>query len=67
METFVQAVRSLGPLRLTIMAGMVLGLIGFFIYLTTRLASPTMTMLYSNLDPDDSARIVSQLESTRVR
>jgi len=59
-------VRNLGPTRLAVMGGVVLGLIGFFIFLTTRLTTPQMSLLYGDLQQDDSARIVNQLEGMAV-
>ncbi len=48
------------------MGAMLLGMIGFFIFLATRLGSPSMVLLYGNLDRQDSAQIVSQLEGMGV-
>ena len=66
MDAFLQMVRNLGPMRLAVMGGVVLGLIGFFIFLTTRLTTPQMSLLYGDLQQDDSASIVNQLESMSV-
>ena len=66
MDAFLQMVRSLGPMRLAIMGGVVLGLVGFFIFLTTRLTTPQMALLYGDLPQDDSARIVNQLEGMGI-
>ncbi len=66
METFLQALRSLGPSRLAIMGGVVLALVGFFIFLLTRLGTPQMALLYGELDTTDSARIVSQLTAQDI-
>ncbi len=48
------------------MGFVVLGLIAFFIYLTTRLASPQMALLYGNLDTTDAGQITTQLQSMNV-
>lgn len=53
-------------MRIAVMGAVVVGLIGFFIYLTTRLGSPHYSLLYSDLDLKDSARIVQQLESQNI-
>jgi len=66
VETLLQTLRNLGPLRLSIMGGVIFGLIAFFIFLTTRLASPQMALLYGDLDSNDASRIASQLESQAV-
>jgi len=66
VDTLILALRNLGPVRLAVMGAMVLGMIGFFIFLATRLGSPSMVLLYGNLDTKDSAQIVSQLEGMGV-
>lgn len=66
METLIHALRNLGPVRLAIMGAIMLGMIGFFIFLTTRLATPSMVLLYGDLNADDSSRITSQLSSQNV-
>jgi flagellar M-ring protein FliF len=43
-----------------------LGLIGFFFYLMTRLSTPDMALLYSELDPKDGGAIVRQLEEQKI-
>jgi flagellar M-ring protein FliF len=48
------------------MAGVVIGFVAFFAYLVTRLTGGEMSLLYSNLDPNDSGRIVAKLESMAV-
>ncbi len=53
--------RSLGPARLGLMAAVAAGIIAFFIYLSSRLATPSMALLYADLDPQDSGQIVSRL------
>lgn len=66
MDALFQTLRNLGPLRLAIMGFVVLGLIAFFIFLTTRLATPQMAQLFGNLDPSDSSNITAQLTSMNV-
>ena len=66
MDTLIQALRNLGPLKLTVMGGVAVGLIGFFIFITTRLTAPQMELLYGGLQPDDANRITTQLSQTNV-
>ncbi|MCH7935516.1 MAG: flagellar M-ring protein FliF [Proteobacteria bacterium] len=66
METLIHALRNLGPVRLAIMGAIMLGMIGFFIFLATRLATPSMVLLYGDLSADDSSRITSQLSSQNI-
>ena len=66
MNAFIETLRSLGPLRLAAMAAVAAGIIAFFIYLTGRLASPDMALLYGELDSRDSSQIVTRLEAMGV-
>ena len=66
MNTFLQTLRNLGPARLAAMGVVALGLIGFFFYLMTRLSTPDMALLYSELDPKDGGAIVRQLEEQKI-
>lgn len=58
--------RALGPARLGAIAAVGLGLIGFFFFISMRLSTPQMAMLYNGLDMTDSAAIVSKLEAAAV-
>ncbi|MBI1954209.1 MAG: flagellar M-ring protein FliF [Proteobacteria bacterium] len=66
MEGLVQILRNLGPFRLTAIAAVVIGVMGFFIFLMTKASSPNMVMLYSQLDPSESAKIVEKAESLGI-
>jgi len=48
------------------MGALALGMLGFFIFLATRLGSPSMILLYGNLDKGDSSSMISQLENMGV-
>lgn len=66
MDTFLQALRNLGPSRLAVMGIVLIGLVGFFIFLTTRLAGPQMALLYGDLDNSDSTAIIAALNGQNV-
>jgi len=66
VDTFSQALRNLGPARLAVMAGVALGLIVFFIYITTRLATPQMSLLYGGMEPADATSITAQLAASNT-
>ena len=53
-------------MKLAAVAGVVLLLIGFFVYLMTRLSTGDMALLYSDLDPRDSGNIVNELDTMEV-
>jgi flagellar M-ring protein FliF len=66
VNTFIETLRSLGPVRLAAMAMVAAGILAFFIFLTGRLASPEMSLLYAELDSQDSGQIISRLEQLNV-
>ncbi len=66
MNSLLETLKSLGPARLGMMAAVAAGIIAFFIYLTSRLASPDMALLYAELDAADSGQIIARLEQMNV-
>ncbi len=66
VNALLQTLRNLGPMRLAAMGGVAALLLGFFIYLTMRLSTPEMAMLYNELDLHDSGQIVQRLETMQV-
>jgi flagellar M-ring protein FliF len=66
VNAFLQTLKNLGPVRLAAMGGVALLLLGFFIYLTSRLSSADMALLYSDLDLADGAEIAEKLEAMEV-
>jgi len=63
---FLQTIQKLGPARLAALGGMAVLLIGFFIFLMTRLSNTSYGLLYSDLDLKDSAQIASKLDAMNV-
>ena len=59
--------RTLGPGRLAAMALVVLGLPALLYYASTRLTTPALGLLYSDLEMAESAEIVERLQSQNVR
>ena len=66
MDTLLQTLRNLGAMRLAIMGAVLFLMVGMFIYLITRLASPQMALLYGNLETQDSTAIVAQLQAQNI-
>lgn len=66
MDAFLQILRNIGTVRLGAMASVAVGLVAFFIYLTTRLASPNMALLYGDLDAASAGQIIGQLNTQAV-
>ena len=48
------------------MAAVAAGVLAFFVYLTSRLATPDMALLYAELDNQDSGQIVTRLEELNI-
>ncbi|WP_431860314.1 flagellar basal-body MS-ring/collar protein FliF [Azospirillum sp.] len=66
MNNLLQTLRNLGPTRLAAIGAVGLLLIGFFIYLTTRLSTPDMELLYSELPATDAAAIAKKLDESKI-
>ena len=66
VDTFLLAIRNLGPMRLAIMGGVVLGLLGFLIFFATKLSTPSLANLYGELSQSDAANIIQELESRNI-
>jgi flagellar M-ring protein FliF len=60
------SLRNLGPVRLGAIAAVLAGTIGFFVFISTRLATPTYALLYSELELQDSSQIVTKLDALNV-
>ena len=66
MNFFRQLIGSLGAGRVLMMGGIAVGVIAFFVFLTSRLTAPDMGLLYADLAMEDSSRMVAKLESMNV-
>lgn len=53
--------------RLAAMGGVLLFLMGFLIYLATHLGSTEMSILFNELDPADTKKIIAQLDEQNIR
>lgn len=58
--------RALGTLRLAVLAGAGIGVLGLLAWLVLRAGTPPMALLYADLDPRDAAQVVASLERARV-
>src|SRR3954466_37574 len=61
-----QTLRNLGPLRLASLGAIGFALIAFFVFVVARMTSPGYGLLYSGLDPSDSAAIVQRLDAQQI-
>ena len=66
MSGVLQILRGLGPIRLAAVGAVMLGVLGFFIYLMSQTTGGNMALLFSQLEPADGAKIVEKLESMGI-
>lgn len=66
MNGLAEFFRTLGAPRLAAMATVAVITIGFFAFLTMRLSTPQMSLLFSGLDLADSSQIVQNLEGQDI-
>ncbi len=66
MNAFIQTLRNLGPMRLGAIALVTFSLLGFFGFLTSRISSSPMSLLYTELDQQDAGAIVNKLDALKV-
>ncbi|MCB1783201.1 MAG: flagellar M-ring protein FliF [Alphaproteobacteria bacterium] len=66
MNSFLVTLQQLGPVRLGIMGAIVLGLLMFFVFISMRIVTPEMKLLYSDLSTNDSASIAGKLEESGI-
>lgn len=66
MGSLLQTLQKLGPARLVAIGVALVAILGFFIFVATRLTTPTLGLLYADLDTKDSAQVVSKLDAMGV-
>lgn len=66
MNGFFATLQQLGPARLGIMGAILLGLLMFFVFISMRIATPEMKLLYSDLSSVDSGAVAAKLEEDEI-
>ena len=66
MNSITQFIKTIGAARIGAMGAVAAGLIGFFIYLMMQFSAPTMSVLFSDLDFDDSLGVIKKLEGMNI-
>lgn len=66
MNSILETLKQIGPARLAIMGGVLLGLLIFFVYMSLRVTTPDYKLLYSDLSSMDSAAAAAKLEETKI-
>jgi flagellar M-ring protein FliF len=66
VNAFLQTLRNLGPLRLAAIAIVALSLLGMLGFITTRISTSPLALLYTELDQHDSAAIAQKLDTLKI-
>ncbi len=66
MNSFLETLKQLGPSRLAIMGAILLGLVIFFVFVSLRVSSPEMKLLYADLSTVDSGAVAAKLEESQI-
>ena len=66
MNAMVQSFKDLNQIKLAAMIGTAVIMIGFFAYISLRVAAPTLSPLYANIPVADGAKIVQELETQNI-
>ncbi len=66
MNAMVQSLRNLNQMKLAAMIGTAVVMIGFFAYISLRVAAPTFAPLYNSVPVEDGGKIVSELELENI-
>lgn len=66
MSGISETIKALGPARLGMMGAVMVGMILFFIFITARLSNSDMTLLYNNLDMNDTGAIAAKLDQVNI-
>ncbi|MBV6632151.1 MAG: flagellar M-ring protein FliF [Alphaproteobacteria bacterium] len=66
MNNFLETLRNLGLPRIAVLVGISVGLLIFFLYISTRLATPEMSLLFDDLQAADAGAITQELDAAGV-
>lgn len=66
MNSFLETLKQLGPARLGIMGAVLLGLLVFFVFISMRVSTPRLELLYADLSAIDSGAVAAKLEESQI-
>ena len=66
MNSFVATLQQLGPARLGVMGAILLGLLMFFVFISMRITTAQMKLLYTDLSTMDSGAVTAKLEENQI-
>lgn len=67
MNSFLETIRQLGTTRLAIMGSVLVGLLIFFIFVSMRISTPELKLLYDNVSSIDSSTMVAKLDEAGIK
>ncbi len=65
-DSFVRTMRSLGDTRLVLLAALGLGMVALIVLMAYSISRPSFSLLYSDLQPEDAAGVVAEIERLGV-
>lgn len=66
MNSFLETLKQLGPARMAIMGGVLVGLLLFFIFVSMRISTPQYDLLYDNISATDSTAMSTRLAEAGI-
>tara|TARA_B100001989_G_scaffold253004_1_gene237439 strand:+ start:873 stop:2582 length:1710 start_codon:yes stop_codon:yes gene_type:complete len=66
VNSFLATLQQLGPARLAVMGAIIIGLMMFFVFISMRISSPEMKLLYADLSSTDAGAVAAKLEETNI-
>ena len=67
MNSFVETIKQLGPARIAIMGGVLVGLLLFFVFVSMRVSTPELELLYDDLSSVDSGAMAGKLAEQGIQ
>jgi flagellar M-ring protein FliF len=66
MATMTESFKELGQIKVAALIGSAVVLIGFFIFISMRVAAPLMSPLFTNLPTEEGAKIMQELDTRGI-
>lgn len=67
MNAMVQSLRDLNQIKLAVMIGTAVVMIGFFAYISMRMTAPTMAPIFTAVPLEDGAKIAQELDAKGIK
>jgi len=66
VNSFLETLKQLGPARIAIMGSVLLGLMVFFVFVSLRVSTAEMSLLYTDLSTMDASAMAAKLEEMKI-